>query len=108
MFYVLKLFILELRSIQRGIESVAFQQFGVGAMFDDAPLIHHQNHVRRQNRRKAVRDHDGGAILQKRFECGLNQGFGARIKRGCRLIQDQNARIFQNHTSNGDPLFFAA
>ena len=38
----------------------------------------------------------------------LDQGFGFAIERTGGFVQNQNTRVFQNHTRQGDTLFFAA
>ena len=98
----------ELGFVKHGIQPILGQQFGVGALFAQTAVFQHQNLVRRQNRGQPVGNHQTGATLHHPLQRLLNQRLRQRIKaRGC-FIQHQNARVFQHHTGNGNPLPLAA
>lgn len=54
---------------------------------------------------KPVRDHQDGAFRAKPFQAFLNFLLCPRIQRRCRLIKDQDARVFQDRPGDGDTLF---
>ena len=45
----------ELAVVQRGVGAALFEQFAVGALFDDVALFHEQNAIRVADGGKAVR-----------------------------------------------------
>jgi hypothetical protein len=59
------------------------------ALFDDAALVHHHDAVAGQHRRKAMRDHQRGAVTHQFFQRGLHQRLALRIKRRGRLVEQQ-------------------
>jgi hypothetical protein len=71
-------------------------------------LIHHENQIGVGNRRQPVRDHDGRASAGQPRELAQYRALGARIQRRGRLVEDDDARIFQQRARDGDPLPLAA
>jgi len=54
-----------------------------------------------------VRDHDARPPFHQRSERRLDQRLRFRIEIRGRFVEDQDARIFQNHPGNRDALLFA-
>src|SRR6266487_2247197 len=48
------------------------------------------------------------APLHQRLQCGLDQALRMCIESACGLVQDQNARIFEDYACNCDTLFLTA
>ena len=55
-----------------------------------------------------MRDHEARASSHGARERFLNNGFGLRVERARRLVQDQDARVFQKDARDRDALAFAA
>ena len=55
-----------------------------------------------------MRDDDACASRHYAAEGFLNQRFGFTVEMTRRFIQNQNARVFEDHTRECDTLFFAA
>ena len=78
------------------------------ATVKDAALLHDDDLICFQNRRKAVCDGDdrfaGGEVVNGL----LNDFFALRVERGGGFIQQQDRRITQNGTGDGDALLLTA
>ena len=77
-------------------------------LLDDPAMIHHQNTIAGQHRRKPMGDHQRGALLHQIFQRGLHKRFAFGIERGSRLVQQQQRRIAQDRARDGDALALAA
>ncbi len=55
-----------------------------------------------------MRDNNAGSSCHDTFQGILDQGFGFAIQVAGGFVQDQDARVFEDHTRQGDALFFAA
>ncbi|KAH0442305.1 P-loop containing nucleoside triphosphate hydrolase protein, partial [Aureobasidium melanogenum] len=86
------------------VHAVTRQQFPMRALFDHAAMLHHENPVRVHHGGKPMRDHDRRAALCEACQFGLDRAFGARVERRRRLVENDNARVFQNGASNRDAL----
>src|SRR5579885_2547491 len=98
----------ELLVVQPRVEAAERQQFVMGAALDNLAFIHHQDDIGCQDGREAVRDSQRRASLHQRLQSGLDQTLRMRIERARGLIEDQDARIFQDHAGDGDALLLAA
>ena len=78
------------------------------AVIDDTTSIDNQDSVRANHRRQAVRDDKVGTALHQVRERGLNIRLGVRVKRGCRIIQNENPWVGQNRACDSHPLFLTA
>lgn len=66
------------------------------------PLVKYQNTINSVQIFQAVGDEQGGATLHQRCQ-GSNHGtFGDAVEPFGRLVKNQNRRIFQHRTSDGD------
>ena len=53
-------------------------------------------------------DHDDGLVLRQCFDCLLQPILVLRIDVRCRLVKDDDGRVLENGTGDGDALLFAA
>ena len=77
------------------------------ALFD-AALIDYNDLVRVADSGKAMRDDDRRPVLRQPLERSLYVPLTLVVERRGRLIQDQDARIFQKDARNGDALLLPA
>ena len=61
-----------------------------------------------KDRGQAVGDRDRRPAVHQRFECGLHQSLGGGIQAGRSLVQDQDARVLQDHAGDRETLLLAA
>ena len=85
-----------------------FDQFLVGADFNDFSLF--ENHEPRgvAQRAQSVRDGKSGAAFNQSRDGVLNLFLGVGVDGSGRLVENQNARVVQNRARDTDPLPFAA
>ena len=76
----------------------------MAAGFDDAAMFHHDNPVSPLHRRQPVRNYQCGTADHRRFQCTLHQAFGFRIERAGGFIEQEQGRILQQGTCDGDAL----
>jgi hypothetical protein len=79
--------------MKRGKSSSSLEEFFSRAIFNDSPVIHHENSVSYRDSGKPMRNDDGRSISQQSFEPVLNESFAGDIKRCGRFIQNQHTRI---------------
>ena len=53
-------------------------------------------------------DVDGGLVARNLVKLGVDLRLGNRVERGCRLVEDDERRIFVERTGDGDLLRLAA
>ena len=63
--------------------------------------------IRAPDRGQPVSDGDGRPVFGKLFQTLLNPALAFVVKGACRFIQDQDGRVFQEDTGNGDALFLS-
>lgn len=51
---------------------------------------------------RGLRDSDGSSTRRDPFQSVLDQPLGMRVERGGRLIQQQNTRVLENRTCDGN------
>gem|GEM_PF-2790813 len=90
--------------VQPTVKSPAGEQLLVASLLDDASFIKNQDAIRTAGGIKAMGDHDPGTPTQQILERGADQLFGLGIERGGRLVKDQDRRVFDQRTGDGDPL----
>ena len=97
----------ELQTVQIGVVTTGREQFGMTAGFDDLSFGHDDDPVSTFDRREAMGNDKGRAVLhQVRKRC-LDPSLGLRIeRRGC-LIENQDRRILEQRPRNGDALALA-
>ncbi len=99
---------LELQPRQPRIKPVGGDQGGVGALLDDAALIHHHDAVAGQHSGEPVGDHQRGAVAHQFLQRGLHQGLALRIERRGGLVEQQQRRVAQDSARDRDALALAA
>src|SRR5215212_9486326 len=88
-------YFVEVQAPGRGVEylavgAVTFVEFFVRAVLDDAPLLEHEDDVRVDDLRDAVRDDDRGALLFNRVEAVLDLLGGHRVEARRRLVEEDD------------------
>ncbi len=86
----------KLAVIKIRIKSILRQQRLMGALLNNVPVFHHQDHIRLPDRGKAVRDDKAGPPLHHGRKCFLDADLGPRIDGGGCLIQNQHRRQAQH------------
>ncbi len=76
------------------------EQVGMGALFNDASPVQHQDPVGIPNRGEPVRHDDAGATDQCVAETLEDAGLGMRVNRAQRIIQDENRRLLRQGPGN--------
>ena len=72
--------------------------------FHDVAMVHDQNHVRIADGGQTVRDHERRTVHGQRVHGLLNQLFRTRIDRRGGLVENQNRRILNHGSRNGEQL----
>src|SRR5579864_7470636 len=74
------------------------------SLLDELTMVHDEDDVGSKNGGKPVGNDQGGAALEQRPQCDLDQMFrlGIEIRRG--LIEDQYPWILEDDAGNCDPL----
>ena len=67
-------------------------------------VLYHKDLVAVCDGRQAVSDHDQGLALGQLCHRRLNHGFVFRVSKSSGFIQNNNGRVFQHSSGNGDPL----
>ena len=78
------------------------------AGLDDLSGLQDDDFVRASNRAQPMRDDKRGAASHQPFQRFEQRAFCFRVERAGRLIENQNGRILEQCTSDGDALAFAA
>ena len=55
-----------------------------------------------------VGDGDGRPVFGEFFQTLLDPAFAFVVKGACRLVQDQDGRVFQEYAGNGNALFLSS
>jgi len=78
------------------------------AALGNRALVEHDDLVGADNGGEPVRDHKRGAPARYPLQRILDFLLGMAVERGCRLVQNQDRRRFQDGAGNGDALLLAA
>ena len=79
----------------------------MAALLDNLSVFQHQNRISIADGRQAVSNNQAGASLHQLVQPFLNQYFTACIDVACRLVQDQDTRVGEQHAREGDELALA-
>ncbi len=93
---------------QLGVTSILGQQLIMGAALHDLARFQHDDLVGIGHGAQAVGDGDHGAPLARAVQRILNFVFRFTVQRRCRLVQQQDGRVFQQGARNADALLFPA
>src|SRR5262249_40263858 len=94
--------------IELPITAARCEELAMRAAFNDFAVFQHQNLIRAADRRQTVRDDEGGPAPAQRLEAVLNQRLAFAIETRGRFVQNQDAGIRQDGSSDGDSLTLAA
>ena len=97
----------ELGLVEAPVGAVGVEKLSVGALFDDAAFFHDDDDVGVANRGQAVRDDEGRAALAQGVHGLLDVHLGAGIDRRGGLVEDEQRRLSQEGTRDGDELALA-
>ena len=78
------------------------------AFLDDAALIQHHDQVGIHHTLDAMGDDEGGAPNVQAAQRLTDEGLGFGIHRGGRVVQDQDARVFEQRAGDRDALLLPA
>ena len=90
------------------INSIFFNQFFVCTTFCDAIICNDQNLVCTLDCRQTMSNGNGCTVFGENFQTLLDPAFAFIVQCTGGLIKDQDRRILQEDTGNGDPLFLTA
>ena len=76
----------------------------MGAVFGQHAALDRHDAVRLAKRRQPVRDDDHGAALRHRLQIVLDDLLGFGVQRACRFIENQDSRIGDQGSGDGDTL----
>src|SRR5690606_27843162 len=93
---------------QLGIQSTPSDQFSMTAIFNDAPLVHHDQPVHFGDGRQAMGDGDDRFALHQLVEVFLDRGFDFGVQRRGSFVENQDRRILEHDAGDGDALALAA
>src|SRR5262249_1968498 len=91
-----------------GVKAAAAQELRMIALLDDLALIEPDQPVHRRNGREPVGDRDHGLARHQVEKLLLDRRLGLAVERARRLVEDQYARILEQHAGNGDALPLAS
>ena len=73
----------------------AGDEFGMGSVLDNRPVVYHENPVRRAGGLEAMRDEHGGAAAGHQAHGALHSRRRRQVEVGGRLVQQQDRRADQ-------------
>ena len=94
--------------VEAGVKPLGDQKFRVGAAFDDAAVVEHEDQVGTADGAEAVGDDEAGTALEQGAKGFLDEALGLRVYGAGRFVEDEHAWILEHNASDGDALFFAA
>jgi hypothetical protein len=90
---------------ESSVYTSARQKLIVSPLFDEFSGLEHENPIRVGDRTNPVRDEEGCTIAKVATQISQNSGFGLRVHRTHRVIQDQDPRIACERPREGGALF---
>ena len=93
---------------QASIDAALRDKLVMRAGLNTAPVRHHEDPVGLANSRKAVGDHNDGALAGQTGDRSLDAGFALGVERAGRLVEQQERRVRQQRPREGDTLALAA
>ena len=94
---------------QGSVDPVLREQFLMGAALGDDALVEHEDLVRIDDGRQAMRDHQRRAALRRPGRSALwISPLGEAVERRCRLVENEDRRPLQDRARDRDALLFAA
>ncbi len=99
--------LVELRVEQLAVHAVLCKQLLMRALFSNHAVLHDQNLVGFENRRKSMRDDDARPPDHELFKRLLNRMFGNRVERARSFVENQNLRVLQDDARKRQALLLA-
>src|SRR4030042_3034531 len=94
--------------VQGLVDGAGLHQLLVLALGNDPSLIHHDDHVRRDDRAEAVGDDEGRAVLRDFLDSLMDLRLTVGVDLAGCLVEDQDGWVLHNGASDDDPLELAA
>src|SRR5215207_5389734 len=90
------------------IDAARGEERAVRALLLDAPLVEDDEPVERRDGREPVGDGDHRLAFHERRERLLDRGLDLRVEGGCRLVEDEDRRVLEDHPCDRDALALPA
>ena len=94
--------------VELGVEAAGRDQLVVAAPLDDPAVVDHHDEVGLTHRRQAVGDHDRRPAFERLVEGRLHLCLVLAVEVAGGLVEDDDARVLEQHAGDGDPLLLAA
>ena len=98
---------LELAVVQGGVKAALSQQLVVIALLHDVAVFHHKDDIGLADGGEAVGHDEAGAAPHHPGKGGLDAHLGTGINGAGGLVQDQDGRVCNGCTGNGEKLSLA-
>lgn len=98
----------KLQICQASVKPIRSGEFCVRAALNHLAFVQHNDLVGTTHRGQSMGNHDHRAAHHQPFQRVLHQMLALGIKGAGSLIKQQDGRILQHGTSNGDPLALTA
>jgi hypothetical protein len=96
---------LELTEVEMVVEPASLDQFSVRPFLDDPAIVDHQDLTGISDCAHAVGDDEAGPPRHQTEQRLVDAGFGARVDAAGCLVEDQDRRVGDNRTGDGQKLF---
>ena len=93
---------------ERFIDTALSAQLHGRSIFNDLPVVQHDDAVEIGHRRQPVRHHQHGSAVHQFGECCLNHRFGMRVQCGRRFVKNQDRRILEKDPGQPQSLALTA
>jgi hypothetical protein len=90
------------------VATVQFKQFLMAAGFDHLAVFDDHDFVCASDGGKPMSDHQNCAASGHTLKRRLDNVFGFRVEVRCRLVENDDARVAQNGSRNGETLSLSA
>lgn len=90
------------------VQTAFCQQFRVAAFFHDFAFVQHNQSVHRRDGGQSVGNRNHRFAVHHLVQTLLNGGFHFAVQCAGGFVQQQNGRVFQHHTRNGNALALSA
>src|ERR1044071_5287378 len=98
----------KLQRVQSIVCSALGQQLTVCSALDDSAAVEYENDIGVNDRRQTMRDHEHRPIGEKSIDSFLNESLRFGVERRCRLVENENRRIDQEGSCDGEALALPA
>src|SRR5688572_25600677 len=95
---------LKLSFVQASVQASLTDELRVCSPLDHPPAVEHEDHIGREDRGETVGDGNRRPPPHQRPEGFLNESLGRRVQGRGGLVQDEDARILEDRSGDGQPL----